>query len=94
MVLPLQDTKPSHVYLGVLNCLRQIIPHLEDSFSKSDSFKGSFGSQRSLSINGNIEQKEVNLKQLLQVKTTGDLIYSPLHSFICSLLPIHNLFIC
>jgi len=67
MVLPLQDAKPSHVYLGVLNCLRQILPHLEEAFSKDEVMKGSFGSYRSLAGDGSGESKEMDLKQLLQV---------------------------
>jgi hypothetical protein len=67
MVLPLQDAKPSPVYLGVLNCIRQIIPHLEDSFLMEEIMKGSFGSQRGFADDSSEEHKGVNLKQLLQV---------------------------
>ena len=68
MVLPFQEDKDSNVYLGVLMCLRHMIPKLNSSFSIEYGMKGlrgSFGTQRSYSGDGPHEQIKSN--QLLQV---------------------------
>ena len=67
MVLPLQETKTSPVYLGVLNSLRQIIPHLGETFLMEEIMRGSFGVHKSLTGDSSAEHRGVNLKQLLQV---------------------------
>lgn len=68
MVLPLQDAKPSPVYLGVLNCIRQLVPYLNESFLTEDVMEGSFGSQKSFIGDTGGDIIGVSIKQLLQVK--------------------------
>lgn len=59
-VIPVQEEKPVHIILGVLQCLRHLIPHLSDQ-ERQIVLKGSIG----------VKQKEENvgisIDQLLQV---------------------------
>ena len=70
MVLPFQESRDSNVYLGVLICLRHMIPNLDKSSPNEHSLKGlrgSFGNQRSYSGDGPQDDKDVKSTQLLQV---------------------------
>ncbi|XP_074614489.1 huntingtin-like isoform X2 [Acropora palmata] len=69
MVLPFQESRDSNVYLGVLICLRHMIPNLDKSSPNEHSLKGlrgSFGNQRSYSGDGPQDDKDVKSTQLLQ----------------------------
>lgn len=69
MVLPYQESRDSNVYLGVLMCLRHMIPNLDKSSSNEQSLKGlrgSFGTQRTYG-DGPQDDRDVKLTQLLQV---------------------------
>ena len=70
MVLPFHEDKDSTVYLGVLMCLRHMIPNLDTSNSSKHTMKGlrgSFGSQRSFFGDGLPGDEQIQSNQLLQV---------------------------
>lgn len=70
MVLPFHEDKDTTVYLGVLMCLRHMIPNLDTSNSSKQAMKGlrgSFGSQRSFSGDGLPGDEQIQSNQLLQV---------------------------
>ena len=70
LVLPFHEDKDSTVYLGVLMCLRHMIPNLDSSSSSGHSLKGlrgSFGSKRSYSSDGVPGDIHIQGNQLLQV---------------------------
>jgi len=70
MVLPFHEDKDSTIYLGVLMCLRHMIPNLDSSSSSGHGLKGlrgSFGSQRSYSSDGVPGDIQIEGNQLLQV---------------------------
>ena len=72
MVLPFHEDKDSNVYLGVLMCLRHMIPNLNSSSSNEQRMKGlrgSFGSQRSFSSDSPHADERIKSNQLLQVCT-------------------------
>lgn len=69
-MLPFHEDKDSAVYLGVLMCLRHMIPNLDSSCSSEHGMKGlrgSFGSQRSYSGDGVPGDEQIQSNQLLQV---------------------------
>ena len=69
-MLPFHEDKDSTVYLGVLMCLRHMIPNLDISSSGDHELKGlrgSFGSQRSYSGDGTFGDEQIQNSQLLQV---------------------------
>ena len=71
MVLPFHEDKDSTVYLGVLMCLRHMIPNLDNSSLSERGMKGlrgSFGSQISYSVEGVLPgDEQIQSNQLLQV---------------------------
>lgn len=70
MVLPYHEDKASTVYLGVLMCLRHMIPNLDSSPSSELGMKGlrgSFGTQRSNSGDATLGDEQIQSNQLLQV---------------------------
>lgn len=70
MVLPFHEDKDSNVYLGVLTCLRHLIPNLNNSSSTEHGMKGlrgSFGTQKSYSSDGPQADGQIKSDQLLQV---------------------------
>lgn len=70
LVLPLRESRDSNVFLGVLICLRHMIPNLDKSSPNEHSLKGlrgSFGTQKSYSGDGPQDDKDVKSTQLLQV---------------------------
>ncbi|EDO49114.1 predicted protein [Nematostella vectensis] len=67
MVLPFQEVKAAPVYLGVLNCLRQIIPNLDDMSSHEEIMRGSFGVHMAPRGSRLSEAQGINIKQLLQM---------------------------
>ena len=72
MVLPFHEDKDSNVYLGVLMCLRHMIPNLNSSSSNEQRMKGlrgSFGSQRSFSSDSPHADEHIKSNQLHQVCT-------------------------
>ena len=50
MMLPFEEDRPSSVYLGVLQCLRHLIPDLSSNEGDNDNqaVRGSFGSHDAL----------------------------------------------
>ena len=69
-MLPFHEDKDSTVYLGVLMCLRHMIPNLNSSSSSGYGLKGlrgSFGSQQSYSGDGVPGDIQIEGNQLLQV---------------------------
>ena len=70
MVLPFHEDKDSNVYLGVLMCLRHMIPNLNSSSASEHGMKGlrgSFGTQKSYSGEGPHADEQIKSHQLLQV---------------------------
>lgn len=78
-MLPFHEDKDSTVYLGVLMCLRHMIPNLDCSFSFDHQMKGlrgSFGSHCSYSADGTLGAEQIQNNQLLQVHICLMLLYS------------------
>lgn len=61
LILPVQEERPVCVTLGVLLCLRHLVPHLSDAMS-SQNFKGN------VSIIQNEEDMWVTKEQILKVR--------------------------
>uniref|UniRef100_A0A061QFU3 Putative huntingtin n=1 Tax=Cupiennius salei TaxID=6928 RepID=A0A061QFU3_CUPSA len=60
LILPVQEERPVYITLGVLLCLRHLVPHLSDAMS-SQNFKGN------VSIIQNEEDMWVTKEQILKV---------------------------
>lgn len=43
MVIPVDEESSLHTLIGVLLCLRSLIPHLNESGQEKEGLKGSFG---------------------------------------------------
>lgn len=65
MITPLTDDLPAHTILGVLVCMRSVVPHLDTNQTKN-AIKGSFGAKNTTT---QIHKKMQSLekKQYLQV---------------------------
>ncbi|XP_019635502.1 PREDICTED: huntingtin-like [Branchiostoma belcheri] len=62
MVIPIQEDRKSHTLLGVLLCLRHLVPHLATLHDlEDDSLKGSFG------VTKKDPELSVNTEQLVQI---------------------------
>ena len=67
-ILPFQDEKEAAVYLGVLQCLRNIIPNLVESATDNECLRGSFGARRTLNPGSSgPDGVQLETTQLLQV---------------------------
>ncbi|XP_066278562.1 huntingtin-like isoform X2 [Branchiostoma lanceolatum] len=62
MVIPIQEDRKNHTLLGVLLCLRHLVPHLATLHDlEDDSLKGSFG------VTKKDPELSINTEQLVQV---------------------------
>ncbi|XP_068709184.1 huntingtin-like [Montipora foliosa] len=69
MVLPFHENRDCNIYLGVLMCLRHMIPNLDNSCSSKHcmrGLRGSFGRQGSYSGDGPQFDKDMETKKLVQ----------------------------
>ena len=64
MITPLTKDVPNHTILGVLTCLKNIVPHL-DMGTTNQGIKGSFGTKKSIPTNK--KNQSLEMKQYLQV---------------------------
>lgn len=60
MLIPIQDTHTSALILGVLNCLKVILPHIKNS-DNDQEIKGSFG------VRKEVNETPLAVDRLLQV---------------------------
>ena len=70
MVLPFHENRDCNIYLGVLMCLRHMIPNLDNSRSSKHcmrGLRGSFGRQGSYAGDGPQFDKDMETKKLVQV---------------------------
>ena len=66
MITPLTNDLPVHTILGVLICLRGMVPHL-DSDQTKHGIKGSFGAKQSPFSPSHGKGKTLEKKKYLQV---------------------------